>query len=180
MALAQFCDHPLTAGFEPDELRYLERIAEPFEFIGGSTLCIQDEASPGLLLVEHGRLRVSQRSQDGQEELTITELTSPTVVGEMELLSGSPSVCTVTAVEAGTGHRITPVRFQRLLGEGPTEVTKLVRNIAKVLVKRLMESNRRYLSVVDPSEYHSLAEALTGYWSAVQQDGLESGDISAG
>jgi CRP-like cAMP-binding protein len=164
LAIESFHQHPLTRDFEPAELDTLRVEVQREEFIGGRRLCTQGESTGGLYLVEVGRLRVSQRNHEGTDDLTITELEGPTVVGEMELLSDRPAVCTVTAVGAGVAHRLSLVAYQALMKRGDPMVQKLVRNIAHVVVSRLVEANRRYMSVVDPTEYHSLGEALTGCW----------------
>ena len=168
MPIEVFTDHPLVHGLSADEMSRLADNFERVEFLGGDHLCTQGAPAPGLLLVSAGQLAVTQRPHDGSGDLTICELNAPTVVGEMELLTGRSSVCSVVALQAAVGWKLPPESFRRLQQAGDDCVAKLTRNIAQVLVTRLIESNRRYLAEVDPHAHESIGAALTGYWEHVR------------
>lgn len=167
MTFAPFKAHPLTRGFTQDELEAFEATTERVEYIGNELICSQGLPAPGLLLLAIGEVQVSQRNHSEGDELPICTLSGPTVVGEMELISGRSAVCSVRAVSAVVAYLFRAPRYRELLADGHSMALKLVQNISHVLVSRLIESNRRYLSVIDPHMYDSLGDALTGYWEHV-------------
>ena len=170
MPIDVFNDHPLVHGLTDEERARVAGALERVEHMGGEHLCMQGTPAPGLLLVSAGTLVVTQKGHAGGEDLTICELEAPTVVGEMELLTGRASVCSVVARQAAVGFLLPPQAFRLMMQQGDEAAAKLIRNIAQVLVTRLIESNRRYLAEVDPHVHESIGEALTGYWEHVGRE----------
>ena len=88
---AQFLGHlPLFKGLSPDELAEICRTFRMRAFKQGDVLCQQGEPSDGMFVIERGSATVSIRTAQGDEQV-ISQLTGPTVVGEMALLDGAPS-----------------------------------------------------------------------------------------
>ena len=160
-------DHAIAQGLTPAELEGLARHLTPREFMAGALLCKQGEHLAGLFLITSGTVRVTQHADGKAEERVITTLRAPTVVGELELLTGREGVSSVTATEAVVAYLLPHEDFATLIADGNSTVSKITRNIAHVLVNRLSESNRRFLDALGPAGRHkfeSINDALTSYW----------------
>ena len=155
-----FRDHGLTRRFTKTELGRLLGTLERVEFLTGEALCVQDEPSPGLFLVSHGQTRVLQHLEGHGENVPLTELQAPTVIGEIELVTGRTAVSTVRAVTPVVAHLLDVETYRTMVAVRDSLVMKMLANIAHVVTTRLVESNRRYLSTVDQTHFDSLASAL--------------------
>ncbi len=160
-----FCKHRVLTDFSERDRAELREKCRKFEFIGEDKLCEQGRPTRGLYFVCEGKLRISQRRDSEHEDQVITYLNAPTVVGEMELLSGRSSVSTVTADEPVIGYILEHSTFQDLLNKGRPAISKMLRNVGQVLVLRLVAANKRFLKLKDPDlTPKNIHEALNGFW----------------
>jgi CRP-like cAMP-binding protein len=154
-------NHPLTLGMRADQLKHLGTLLEPLELALGDEALGEGLPAKGLFLLRDGKLEVTQKGDRGGLSRRLAELEAPTVVGEIELVTSSPSAATVKALTKATGALLTAEAFGRLVEEGDAVVAKLLRNIARVLAQRLLATNRRAVSLTAPGKQAELAAALS-------------------
>lgn len=162
--LAEFIQrHALTGGFNADEIDKLIARLQRREFSAGSVLCQQGDTNLGLFLIWRGRVEISQRQTGQEHETVIAKLEAPTVVGEMEIISGLPNVCSVRAQTDVVAFLLSADTVRERIFIGDKAVRKIMRNIARVLVRRLIDTNRRYLAAIGPKGDGELTDTLTGW-----------------
>ena len=167
MDIQKILSHAIAQGMTGAELQGWVAQLTPSEFMATEQLCKQGERSEGLYLVLAGKVCVSQHPDGRPGDREITTLHAPTVVGELELITGQPSVSTVTATEAVVTYLLPHEDFVTLITDGNSTVSKITRNIAHVLAVRIAEGNRRFLEALGPDARHkfeSINDALTAYW----------------
>ena len=162
MDLAFLRNHPLTFGLKAEQLKHFGSLLEPVELAVGDEILGEGIPAKGLFLFRSGHLRVSQKGEKGGPAArALAELEAPTVVGELELLSGSPGAATVVATTAASGALFSADAFARLVDAADPVVTKLLRNIARVLAQRLLATNKRVGTLLASTKQAELA-ALAG------------------
>ena len=97
------------AGLSTDGMRDLLQELRPVEVSAGEVVCREGEAADRLDIVEEGRLRHGESGT----------LTAGDVVGERELLTGSPFPATVEALEDSRLLRLGKESFDRLAAKHP-------------------------------------------------------------
>ena len=152
-------NHPLTFGLKAEQLRHLGTILEPVELAPGDQVLGEGVPAKGLFLFSDGKLTVTQRERGGVR--TLAELEAPTVVGEIELVTASPAGASVSAATPARGALLTADAFGKLLEAGDPAVTKILRNIARVLAQRLLATNKRVSTLVAAGKQAELA-AIAG------------------
>ena len=146
MDVTFFRTHVLTKGLSHAELETLRNLLVESEFGPGERLLIEGTAVSGLFIVVDGQVRVVKEDPGGNER-EITELEGPTVLGELELISGDPGLATVQAVSAVRALVLSTEAFEQLVNEGDSVATKITRNIARVVIHRLAETNTRMVAL---------------------------------
>lgn len=132
----------LTKGLTRAERERLSSSLKAEEFPSGADLCVEGALPRGLIFVRNGRVSITKRSSGGIAQ-AVANLEAPTVVGELELVSNGPCKATVTADGTVTADVLSPDDFDRLVVEGDSAVAKLLRNIARIMVRRLDKANAR-------------------------------------
>jgi thioredoxin reductase (NADPH) len=99
---------------EPREVERLQRFGEPRAYPQGERLVTTGEVSPGLFVILEGEVAVTQRSALGQEEPIVTHGTG-SFMGELNQLSGRPSLVDASAVRAVRAFVIPPRRLRDVL-----------------------------------------------------------------
>jgi CRP-like cAMP-binding protein len=154
-------NHPLTFGLKAEQLRYLGTILESVELAPGDQILGEGVPAKGLFIFSDGKLVVTQRAERGGGSRALAELEAPTVVGEIELVTASPAGASVAAATVAKGALLTADAFGRLVEAGDPAVTKILRNIARVLAQRLLATNKRVGSLVASGKQAELA-AMAG------------------
>ena len=137
MDIGFFRRHSLTRGLSQQELTRLDTLVEPRSFAAGEKIFIEGAATYGLFLLQEGSVSVSR------EGTVITTLEAPTVLGEVELVASEPAAATVVAATDVRAYILTHDAFERLVDEGDSVVSKLMRNMARVMARRLIDNNER-------------------------------------
>ncbi len=142
MQTSFFRTHPLTKGLSSAEIERLRGLLHEERFAAGELLCREGATSRGLLLLAEGAVRITKRDPSGAErDLAIVE--APSVLGELELLSGRPSLASAVAAGAGRSLLLSTASFEELLNNGDPVAAKMTRNIARVVIDRLAETSSR-------------------------------------
>ena len=116
---------PLFGDLSKRELQILAANCREREYPAGATLLRQGETGVGLFIITGGKVRVAQRSADG-EERDLGTFERGAVLGEMSLLDDLPRTATVTALEPTRALVIPVWDFRAALRESPDISIKLL------------------------------------------------------
>ncbi len=143
MDLAFFRQHILTRGLSSAQIQKLTSRLQEHRLEPGEALFVEGAEARGLFLVKEGTVRVSKGGNE------IVSLTAPTVLGELELISHAVSAAQVEASTQVLAYLLPRDAFDTLIDDGDAVVAKMMRNIARVVIKRLTETNDRLVSLMD-------------------------------
>jgi CRP-like cAMP-binding protein len=146
MDVSFFRSHPLTKGLTGPEIDRLRGLLEEARYRAGESLFHEGAAANGLVLVTEGAVRVSKKDPAGTDR-DLVVLEAPTVLGELELISTGPCHASATATAPVRALVLTAEAFERLVNEGDAVASKIIRNIARVVIRRLGESNARMVAL---------------------------------
>ena len=138
----------LEDGLSRAELEKLRELLSPAECAEGERLCTEGTAPSGLYIIREGVVSVTKKDNSG-EDRCLANIEAPTVIGEVEFINHGESVATVTAATDLKADLLSLENFDRLHELGPMGGAKFVRNIARILVRRLEHANTLYADVVD-------------------------------
>lgn len=146
MDIAFFRTHVLTKGLTHPELERLQGMLKETSFAQDETILAEGTAPNGLFIVVEGQLRVVKKDPGGAER-QLVELDGPTVLGELELISGQPALASAKAVSAVRTLLLPTSEFEKLVNDGDAVASKITRNIARVAIQRLEETNTRMVAL---------------------------------
>jgi MFS family permease len=110
-------DQPLFAGLPTPRLEAAARALVPVSVGAGEAVVREGDRADRFYLVDAGSLRVSRRTDAGEE--TLRELGPGAVFGEIGLLRGIPRTATVTATSPAVLYAMDATSFAELVGSGP-------------------------------------------------------------
>jgi CRP-like cAMP-binding protein len=93
---------PAFAGLPAQDLTALAACLQPLQAAGGEVLMRQGERAKSFAIIASGRVEVRRVGPSGQ--VTVTELSPGTVIGEIALLRHAPRTATVIATEDVRGY----------------------------------------------------------------------------
>lgn len=140
-------NHSLTRGFSSAEIERLAGMLSEQKLPANEKLCSSGAAIRGLYLVHEGAIAISGRDAKGTTQ-RITTLEAPTLIGELEIISGQPAFADATAETPVLAYLLTHDAFDDLVNKGDSMIGKLTRNIARIVIQRLVESNSRLVSLM--------------------------------
>ena len=139
---------PLFSGVPREELATLLSLAAPSKVAAGSVVVREGEPGDSLFLIASGRLRVSTKSDKG-EEIILAELGPGDFFGEVALLTRRPRTATVTAVTESELLRVDQANLARLRQRHPNidaSLAEFHRRRAEKTVEALIERLKRSAS----------------------------------
>jgi CRP/FNR family transcriptional regulator len=116
---------PLFAGLTQEQLLLIAESCREREYATDAELFRQGEIGVGLYAIVSGRVRLTQRRQDG-EEYELAVLGSGDILGEMALLDELPRSATATAAEPTRTLVLAVWDFWAILREVPEIAYKLL------------------------------------------------------
>jgi sulfate permease, SulP family len=122
-----------------------EKIASCFlrvEFAPGSRLIEQGTPSNDIILVEAGHAAVEMDIGEGKPPLRLATVGPGAVVGEVAFYLGEPRSASIIAEEPMVACVFSRASLQRLEAEAPDAASKFHESIARMLARRLMQTNR--------------------------------------
>lgn len=105
-------------GLSEDDQTRLVAFCEPLVYEFGTVIVRQGDAGDTLYIVQSGRVRVVQETED-DEEIVLTSLHPGDVFGEISLLKNTPRAATVRASRSTRVLRLDRHNFQKLVSERP-------------------------------------------------------------
>jgi thioredoxin reductase (NADPH) len=106
--------HQMFPTLEPAEIDRLRRFGEPRAYAAGEQLLATGAVSPGLFVMLDGEVAITQRSALGYEETIVTHGPG-SFMGELNQLSGRPSLVDAHAVKVVEALVIPPPRLRDVL-----------------------------------------------------------------
>ncbi len=129
----------LGAFFEPEEFKmlfgYMQRLDVPEKHL----LISQGEESPGLYLIERGRVTV-YRELSNNRRLRLRTMGAGTSVGEMGLYGGGPASATVQADVQSEIYLLSQDKLKEIESQNPALAGKFHRYIIQLLGQRLQNT----------------------------------------
>ena len=136
----------ITDGLTAEQRAQLEALFQPKAYRGDDFLLVEGQPTPGLLLIDSGRVGVSKKDM-GKHEQLITELDGPAVIGELELLTGDACAATVRARSSVSARLLPRPAFEAMLDRGDGGAIRLLRNLARALGQKLEATNETYVDL---------------------------------
>jgi CRP-like cAMP-binding protein/anti-anti-sigma regulatory factor len=125
------------AGVSEDELAALRDVLKLREFDAGEAICREGDPGDRMWLLAKGSVSVRLDVSDHRGSRRIASLGRGTVFGEMALIEGAPRSATIVADEAVVCYELSSEDFNRLLHDRPLVATRVMRNTARELARRL-------------------------------------------
>lgn len=129
----------LGAHFNPDEFRALFGYMQRLDVSEGHRLISQGEETPGLYLIERGRVTVYRELSNGRS-LRLRTMGAGTSVGEIGLYSGGPASATVLADVPSEIYLLSTGNLKRMESQDPALASKFHRYIIQLLGQRLQNT----------------------------------------
>lgn len=129
----------LGAYFDPDEFKALFDYMYRLDVSEGYRLISQGEETPGLYLIERGRVTV-YRELSNNRRLRLRAMGAGTSVGEIGLYSGGPASATVITDVPSEIYLFSPVRLKKMESKDPVLAIKFHRYVIQLLGQRLQNT----------------------------------------
>src|SRR4051794_29631092 len=89
---------PIFSGLAPRDLTQLAEVAVPRSYLDGEAIFREGDSGDTCYAVRSGRVRVTRRHSDGRS-LTLAEMSTGQMFGELAMFDGETRSATVEAVE---------------------------------------------------------------------------------
>jgi CRP/FNR family transcriptional regulator, cyclic AMP receptor protein len=161
-------DFPAFRGLSKAQVDAVLQLCTEVSLRDGEKLIVQGQPVRSIYFVYEGRVRVSVKTQKGEQELAASG--APCVIGEVELFSGEASVATVTAAEPSRALALMHDKFRKMAERGDEALLRISHNIAKLLASRLAMTDQKIIGILDGTmpetkELAVLKKKLFGEWS---------------
>jgi len=129
---------PLFSGLTPAEIERIVEVAVPRSWEAGQVIFREGDSGDTCYVVQGGAVRVTKTHSDGRV-ITLAQLTSPQMFGELALFDGETRSATVEASEQSTAVALLAGDMRRILTEHPAIAAKMCIELAE----RLRAANER-------------------------------------
>lgn len=140
-------DTPFFCRLGPEERAAFEELLEPAYFDAGEALFEEGGPEEWLYILTSGMVEVYKRVLPGRAQL-LAEMSAPTVVGEMGLLTEPKAAASVVARTSVEARGIRRERFLELLDGGSLAACKVVYEIGRTLAGRMAQTDRSVAAVL--------------------------------
>lgn len=138
-----FTSVPLFSLLNANEVAQVLRICT-IETVGpGETIFLEGDAAQSMLIIEHGEVSVTKRSQG--LEVQIANLGDGSVIGEMALIAGAPRSASVKALSETRFYRLDGRNFDELRRQRSIAAYKILQKLLETLGDR----HQRVLQRID-------------------------------
>lgn len=144
-------DSPLFMGLEETEIDRLVELTRVHEFKDGEVIVEEGSMGDAIFLLYSGQITISTRDRIGGEVILATLNEKGTFFGEIALADPGPRSATVKSLGEATLLEVTLEALEAFFEEFSEARVVILRNIARVLARRLRDSNLRVASTVSSS-----------------------------
>lgn len=131
---------PLFKRLDPDERAELEELLEPAYFDAGEAIFEEGEPEEHFFVLTAGTVEVHKSVLPNRNQI-LAEMSAPTVVGEMGLLTEPRAAASVVAKTSVEAHGIKRDDFLRMLDANSIAACKVVYEIGKTLAERMARTD---------------------------------------
>jgi len=131
----------LLAGIGAQGLDRLREVLTQREFAPGEIICKEGEEGDRMWLLAKGSVSVRLISADGRQNIRIASLARGTTIGEMALVDSVRRSATIIADEGVVCYELPLEGFTRMVVEHPAIATRILRNLARELSRRLRRTS---------------------------------------
>lgn len=131
----------ILAGIEGQDLDRLREVLTQREFAPGEIICKEGEEGDRMWLLAKGSVSVRLISADGRQNIRIASLARGTTIGEMALVDSVRRSATIVADEGVVCYELPLEGFTRMVAEHPVIATRILRNLARELSRRLRRTS---------------------------------------
>ena len=133
----------LFSGLRPPEVQALLEASRGCRYSRGSIVCHEGDPGDFLLVLLSGRAKVVLQSEQGQEViLSIVE--PPDVLGDISLLDGAPRSATVIALDDLDARKLSRQHFLELLRQNGDLLERMLQDFAA----RLRDTNEQVRTIL--------------------------------
>jgi signal transduction histidine kinase len=129
------------------EVALVRQVAHEFAFADGQIIFKEGDDGDGIYMVKSGKVQISALVGQG-ERRPISSVTEGDTFGEMTIIDHDKRSASASADGAAEAYFIPRDDMIRLLGQSPT----LMRNLVREISRRLREFNRQYIREVIQAE----------------------------
>jgi CRP-like cAMP-binding protein len=144
---------PLFKRLDPDERAELEELLEPFYFDAGEAIFEEGGPEGHLFVLTAGEVEVHKNVLPNRTQ-TLAEMSAPTVVGEMGLLTEPKAAASVVAKTSVEAYGVRREDFLRMLDENSIAACKVVYEIGKTLAERMAKTDDSVAEILARIEDH--------------------------
>ena len=136
-----FTESPLFTGLEKAEIDRLIELAEAQQYRSGQVIVAEGSEGDAIFLLYEGEISVSTEDKGGRPVTLATLREQGIFFGEVAMVDPGPRSATVSATTEAVLLRLSLANLEKFCGEFPDAQVHLLRNIARVLARRLRDSN---------------------------------------
>ena len=136
-----FTESPLFTGLEKAEIDRLIELAEVQQYGPGQVIVAEGSEGDAIFLLYEGEISVSTEDKGGRPVTLATLREQGVFFGEVAMVDPGPRSATVSATTEAVLLRLSLANLEKFCGEFPDAQVHLLRNIARVLARRLRDSN---------------------------------------
>lgn len=125
---------PLFERLAPLEIAQLLKITEDLVARKGDIIVKQGSPGDGFFVIGAGKFEVMK---SGKKDEVLARLEQLSFFGEMSLVTDDPRSASVVCIEDGRLKKFPKARFHSLLEEGSLPAYKVVRNMCRMMARRL-------------------------------------------
>lgn len=130
------------------DLESLSEVIQIKEFPENKIIFNQNDEADGLWIIAQGVLKIFLTTPE-DKEIELSQLVDYNYFGEMALIQNIKRTASVKTVTACRLYFLSKENFEKLLRKNLKTTNKILYNIARMLSRRLQESNIKYLTKID-------------------------------
>ncbi|HEX9818200.1 MAG TPA: cyclic nucleotide-binding domain-containing protein [Methylomirabilota bacterium] len=152
----------LCRGLTHEQTDQIVKAMVPVTAEPGTVVMREGERGHGLLVLLEGTADIVKHDA-GQDDVIISTVEAPTVVGEMSLITERPHSATVRARTACEFRLLTRSQFERLLQSENLAAYKVVATLADVIAGRLTRMDEKFAELARRGDGPPMAEELAAF-----------------
>ena len=125
-----------------EELQIFQRACDNVFAKEREVIFNEDDPGDTLYLITTGRVQISKRTVEDQEEM-LPVILEGDIFGEMAFIDGTPRSSTATALDACELYSIKRDGFDQLLKDKPEMAFKIMLQMSRILTARLRDTSER-------------------------------------
>ena len=147
----------LFSTMDDTELADLSSQMDLLELEPNRTVFSEGEIGDSMYMIKNGEVRITIKSIDGKDDVTLSKLEPGSFFGEMSVFDGKPRSATATAVEKTDLYRLSLEDFRAFLIRKPHAAL----DVMSILAARLRQTDEMMRHMVSRNVNEEIEETLT-------------------